>query len=1783
MFHVTLQVLLCLPAPLLLVVKKDLESVIQRLLSDGASTRQLVQLSSLMEQPLTSTILGSNVPALCDFLKHKIDTLLSVPFDEITPEVSTNLTIIVKICLQLFQRFGAAVKDTIWTKTLSSTSKINKSSLKTIVWMLLVILSESCFGLDMQLLAGTAVSMLLNTAPSPAMSVRTFWNIHGALTQGNGWKMSFGHLNLDYQSTATEDSVQNLFGRLAFVRGQVVCGSEAILLYQENIGSRGDNFIPTKENDSLLFHLFLIVCKFCDGPLDIHYQAFQLLCDWFKSLLRTVSNSKLHPCSKYVMNKDSAILNKTLKIVWLNLDNPVDGVTHYTCETFSHLLKIWNLQVKSGICDNAEFAGTLLTRLLDIPWYVRGKYKLLCVLLRYEDSEKILISHPQIKEHLLLCMGSTSLAPVASDIYKTFLNQLRNSDEEEKLMLKWKSLWMDTVLVGLLSENIVLSRKISEYWVTCTVRLLPGCGELMTEELHSVFTSSSCLCRKTRSLLAWTVVTRIIRSIQSVSFLSLNISMLRAAIYSENEVVMAEAIGVLCATVKTSESVSETEADLLRNALRHCLKVDSAPFRQQLATNVRLLITRIRESCVANLKKKVMEDRVDLSLDLVQWLHNLLIENTVPGVNYQRRKACLDLLLVIYESLIYCPTDRRKKGHLDESVHVLTEYAQTKELWNFFSTCNMCYLLYCVLDGANEVQELATHILMKYYFWPIKADFPLAITSEDTLANHLLTKAFTLCNSPRPHESQSGALICELLIVKYANRQGTVFTRCDDKENHLSFTQGNKDTKHASVKFIKLLSQEISEHLKRARGDPNLAAKQYPIHGLMQAVTMCLKEASTVISRQHPNWKEMINEILSTNMQIIDMMLSVLTGGMKSGELCPSFAEIGTALEILSSEDHEESPALSPEFQFLLSWCWVNLKTSCTCLGEIVSQAVTDKQTESVLDVDDIEAVGQAFVRVLIHCRHRGAIEGCRNGLFKYCTTLLSATDKRLSIIPASLLAEVLTSLESNMMSSSVTRRSAGLPIIVQIVTLAEKHVHQQKLLHHAITSLLKVASMPLPTHADQTQDVSQVHALNILKVLFGDAGLVARLMSYISRTIILIIEGFESPSWAVRNATTQLFSTMVNRMFGQKSKSEYNQNMITLKEFDSYYPELPPFILHKLDEALCDINSIEKLHPSLFPILTLLANMGPADLKQNSSRFESELRKGMLTAIQSPVYTLRELSAKAYCALVPNDSVLDTMKNLVLTIPLCWQEVTSHNHLHGVLLCLEKLAKSRTFSEDDTEHFMAVVLQRRWIMECPLNLLVSAKYTQVLRVLLLSLNDHLSEELFADLSSLINSCNLCLEDFTQKIGQDAFIEELVQMTFVMMSTNLHDLSVCSEKYLTSSPEIKMVCLNCLLKLSNINQRLFDSLSQALQDVIWSVVSEESATPLVLTSLSVITEFGLRNPAESNCPLTHTEFTRLEQAFSNKASIRAALLPAKAIWMRKIVACTDTYQSDPLRIAMSDWCLKIMEAARSHQNENFRLASAQGLVICGNNLLQFIQTLPRSQMASSAVCLIDSTVTLLEDVDSSIRKMAARFVSKLQWPGRTIQFDDLNCSVCFEVIFEYAADNFWWSGDFVKYLLDKIYNNGDLSSSLKEVLLSSFERLFKQEDSSFYAETLIRNKEIHKTLKRMLKIAETHDHLDPLFHATQCTDDLLQEITVCIAIIEDDTKANPVINVTGEPAVVGALSGALLKADVLTLYSASKPSPCSPHRTKTLKDLTTYLGQLNFLHPWIYQLIQTLT
>lgn len=115
----------------------------------------------------------------------------------------------------------------------------------------------------------------------------------------------------------------------------------------------------------------------------------------------------------------------------------------------------------------------------------------------------------------------------------------------------------------------------------------------------------------------------------------------------------------------------------------------------------------------------------------------------------------------------------------------------------------------------------------------------------------------------------------------------------------------------------------------------------------------------------------------------------------------------------------------------------------------------------------------------------------------------------------------VLPKLNRIVLNLRSVQRSQRLHITFYDVTL----LLQSELMRTALEGLFNMAELPLDKSIDDRHDLPQVHALNILKCLYGDSGLHEALMQFIGKAVILVVEQFGSPAWSIRNAATRLFS----------------------------------------------------------------------------------------------------------------------------------------------------------------------------------------------------------------------------------------------------------------------------------------------------------------------------------------------------------------------------------------------------------------------------------------------------------------------------------------------------------------------------------------------------------------------------------------------------------------------------------------------------------------------------------
>ena len=121
--------------------------------------------------------------------------------------------------------------------------------------------------------------------------------------------------------------------------------------------------------------------------------------------------------------------------------------------------------------------------------------------------------------------------------------------------------------------------------------------------------------------------------------------MLHEALVHSSPDVRIAAFSVLCHQKKKGEAPCDVEMDMIRQFVDDNLTVDSPSFRQEFLSDFTSLTLRIRNFCVANLRKNAATvDEVIAQLDR---LTKSLVASLFPGANYQRLITSLEFLRVL--------------------------------------------------------------------------------------------------------------------------------------------------------------------------------------------------------------------------------------------------------------------------------------------------------------------------------------------------------------------------------------------------------------------------------------------------------------------------------------------------------------------------------------------------------------------------------------------------------------------------------------------------------------------------------------------------------------------------------------------------------------------------------------------------------------------------------------------------------------------------------------------------------------------------------------------------------------------------------------------------------------------------------------------------------------------------------------------------------------------------------------------------------------------------------
>ncbi|OPJ74843.1 hypothetical protein AV530_018356 [Patagioenas fasciata monilis] len=308
----------------------------------------------------------------------------------------------VRACLQLFQALPKDVAPLVWSTTGKS------EALQNLLGLLLEVAWGKALNKDTRLLAGTALSMLVNTAPQPERGASAVLALFQLPDRGAG-ELKFGELVVEAPHTLEPDGLE----KLVLTRGLLTCCKTDILSCQL------ESF--THKACLLLDVIFPAVCGLTREHKDCHYYCFQACALWLQRLRDSLPAIWLLTGTR-VLDQDTELLQQLTQLVWDNAEMPVEGVSEFIHSSFRLLLEIYHLECQHFQDQERPLYRQMLQRVVSMPWQIKARYVPLCAIVPYVGSQQVLDAYPDLPQHLLSCLSTNHLCPAATDVYRALSN-----------------------------------------------------------------------------------------------------------------------------------------------------------------------------------------------------------------------------------------------------------------------------------------------------------------------------------------------------------------------------------------------------------------------------------------------------------------------------------------------------------------------------------------------------------------------------------------------------------------------------------------------------------------------------------------------------------------------------------------------------------------------------------------------------------------------------------------------------------------------------------------------------------------------------------------------------------------------------------------------------------------------------------------------------------------------------------------------------------------------------------------------------------------------------------------------------------------------------------------------------------------------------------------------------------------------------------------------------------------------------------------------------------------
>lgn len=262
------------------------------------------------------------------------------------------------------------------------------------------------------------------------------------------------------------------------------------------------------------------------------------------------------------------------------------------------------------------------------------------------------------------------------------------------------------------------------------------------------------------------------------------------------------------------------------------------------------------------------------------------------------------------------------------------------------------------------------------------------------------------------------------------------------------------------------------------------AARSAPMYGIVMCVRhliggIDLKQCAFAV------WRPFVERILRMSTELLRLVGPIVNSESPEGHFPRD------------CDDDVNAAGTTP--QMVLLCAWRTVKEVSLLLGDLALTApilrCSSSSTDGLIRVPELLGIGQLFQDMLADVKHRGAFEQAYVGFAKLCVRLWRSADEELHRCPMEWLMRMMSMImvdETNVADNCygggeqqqqricATRRSAGVPFMIQAIITSELQVCSSVGLQYCMQHLFAVVTKTAPNQVE-----ARTHALNILRALF--------------------------------------------------------------------------------------------------------------------------------------------------------------------------------------------------------------------------------------------------------------------------------------------------------------------------------------------------------------------------------------------------------------------------------------------------------------------------------------------------------------------------------------------------------------------------------------------------------------------------------------------------------------------------------------------------------------------------